>query len=316
MSQAPVRPKPSLRDRAHATLTRFAPGLAVVVLGTACGGGGGSSGSGGSADPSVQVGQITVGAVRFGQVTEFVVTGSGLANRATHTFSGSCTPSPADDRTISDAELRLHCTPDELGIMTLSIYAPGSTDRVAWRDVLIDKPQVKLSVGPVFSPQDITITLDPGIRGSSQRVWVNNFLYYANSGYYTGKIFHRVNRDILVAGGCYADTLSPGTAAAAPLTPSVPVSLFATNDQYSFAMVPQACGPGYTAFALNLADNSAGKTPDQDQQKYVVIGRYDALDATAVSQLSALPNTWNGFLQSPVPDDRSLATIRGALQTR
>ena len=306
---------------------------AVLLAGalTGCGGGGGSATAGaGAAGSEPIVTAIRTDSLKFGLPSTFVVSGSNLDESVTVPPPGGVTcTSPRADR-ISATELRIVCTPEDVGPLQITLVRQGVTLGTHTDEVV--KPRVQMVIGSGASARQIELTIEPGSRGGVQRGWVNNFLHYVNSGFYNGTFFHGLFENTVVDGGCYArdpnstpslDRKSATALAPAPLAP-LTIEGGLRNLQYTVAISQAACtGAQFSSFSLNLLDNSTGKLTDRDAAKFVAIGSFNGADAATRQQLIDLSRLTRRIQTNPqeawlpnAPNDLAAGTIQSMTQTR
>lgn len=129
---------------------------------------------------------------------------------------------------------------------------------------------------------------------------VENFLHYANNGFYDGTIFHRVINNFVIQGGGYTPDLSYK-----PTDPAIPNE--ATNGLLNeLGTVAMARGPNpdsaTSQFFINLDSNKFlnhyRKHPDY--YGYTVFGKVvEGMDV--VKKIAATPTTATGVFKSGVP---------------
>ena len=264
-----------------------------------CGGGGASppqatpSNVATGAEPVVT--DISTNSLRFGLTSTFVGTGSNLDESVVAKIGGITCSNPQVNRT-SASEVRVTCTPEDLGIVQIELVRQGVTLKTRAFEVV--KPRVRMVIGTSENRRQVDITVDPGQKGGLQRSWANNFLHYVNNGFYDGTIFHRLYESTALDGGCYArdPSATPSIAAKrsatvfspAPVQPLV-IEGALRNLQYTFSLSKEPCvGSQLSGFALNLLDNSTGKITDRDKAGYVAIGSYNGNEAAIQQQLVSL----------------------------
>jgi hypothetical protein len=302
--------------------------LAGALIG--CGGGGGAApaGAGGAGSEPI-VAAIRTDSLKFGLPSTFVASGSNLDETVTLQTGGVVCTSPRADR-ISSTELRVVCTPEDVGPLQITLVRQGVTLKTHADEVV--KPRVQVLIGSGATARQIELTIEPGSRGGVQRGWANNFLHYVNSGFYNGTFFHGLFENTVVDGGCYArdpnstpslNRKSATVFAPAPLAP-LTIEGGMRNVQYTVAISQVPCtGAQFSSFSLNLLDNSTGKLTDRDAAKFVAIGSFNGADAATRQQLIDLSRLTRRIQTNPqeawlpnAPNDLAAGTIQSMTQTR
>lgn len=324
----PNPPKPS---RTPSRLTVAATGVALLATALiGCGGGGGSASSGaGSGNAEPVIAAIRTESLKFGLPSTFVASGSNLDESVTLQTGGVACTGPQVTR-ISSTEVRVVCTPDDVGQLQISLVRQGVTLKAHTDEVV--KPRVQMVIGSGTTARQIELTIEPGPRGGVQRGWANNFLYYVTSGFYNGTFFHGLFENTVMDGGCYArypnatpslDKKGATVFAPAPLAP-LTIEGGMRNLQYTVAISQAPCtGAQLSSFSLNLLDNSAGKLTDRDAAKFVAIGSFNGADAATRQSLIDLSKLTRRIQINPqeawlpnAPNDLAAGTIQSMTQTR
>lgn len=111
-------------------------------------------------------------------------------------------------------------------------------------------------------------TIELQLDATHAPITVQNFLYYANKGFYNGTIFHRVIDGFMIQGGGF-DAEFTEKPTNAPIKNEAGNGL--TNKKYTIAMARTADLDSATAqFFINTADNFA---LDEPGNAYAVFGR-------------------------------------------
>ena len=174
--------------------------LATSTLLSACGGGGSST------EDNQQITSVTVRALAYSRQAVLFVSGTYLRADMT-AVTGAC-KDPVFNMMQSTPQLAvLNCTVTATGEQPLSIT--GTNGKVLYTGtVTVPQPQIEL----VTSQGSLVLELNP----AAAPVSVNNFLTYANGGFYNNTLFHRVIAGFVVQGGGYtkglvkkADQLAP-----------------------------------------------------------------------------------------------------------
>ncbi len=321
-------PKP-FRTPSRQTVTATGAALLAGAL-IGCGGGGGSASSGtGSGNAEPLIAAIRTESLKFGLPSTFVASGSNLDESVTLQTGGVACTGPQVTR-ISSTEVRVVCTPDDVGPLQVSLVRQGVTLKTYTDEVV--KPSVQMVIGSGTTARQIELTIEPGPRGGVQRGWANNFLYYVNSGFYNGTFFHGLFENTVMDGGCYTrypnatpslDKKGTTVFAPAPLAP-LTIEGGMRNLQYTVAISQTPCtGAQLSSFSLNLLDNSAGKLTDRDAQKFVAIGSFNGADAATRQSLIDLSKLTRRIQTNPqeawlpnAPNDLAAGTIQSMTQTR
>ncbi len=129
-------------------------------------------------------------------------------------------------------------------------------------------------------------------------VTVENFLAYANDGFYDGTIFHRVIQNFMIQGGGFTPDFSQKPTKA-PIKNEAKNGL--KNERGTLAMArTQVVDSATSQFFINLVDNSFLDNGVRDYG-YAVFGRVvDGMDV--VDQIAAVP-TGNNGMYGDVPKD-------------
>lgn len=282
-----------------------------------CGGGGGGGGGTPAPDstesPKPIVTAVRTESLKYGLPSVFVATGSNLDGWVTPQFGGARCLSPTTT-VISATELRLECTPDDVGPLQISLVHQGIVLKTHPDEVV--KPRVLMSIGTGNTEAQLEVTVEPGTRGTVQRAWANNFLAYVNQGYYNDTIFHGLYPSAVVDGGCYSTALKQKTAGSVFALDPLALQGNATppaNLQYTLSMNPDSCvGSQFSGFSLYVV---AGN--NRDTSKYVIVGNFSDQNAAAVDALSNLVQRGGDWLgQSPSNADLAKGTVKNMSQTR
>jgi len=308
--------------------------LALLLAGCGGGGGGGSGAPAGESAPgsSPVVTALRTDSLKFGAPSTFVATGSNLDASVKAEWGGDVACAAPSLTRISSSELRIVCTPQDIGILQLSLVSGGKslksiTDRVVERRVL-------MVIGTGTERRQLEVAVNPGLPGGLQRTWALNFLHYVNSGFYQNTILDTLADMTRIEGGCLirnaplngtpsikAKTIQPANLfSPEPLVPLV-VTGDISNKKYTLAMSPVKCGGSqYSSFSLNLNDNS-GDLGQRDRDKYVAIGSYTSTDPSVQQSLLDLSTlatrtTNNRDLIQLTADELAPRTLSSMTQTR
>lgn len=215
------------------------------------------------------------------------------------TLGGCINPSFASNSTTDT--LVLNCTVKVAGDMPL-IVKTDAGEVVYSGTLTVPKPQV----GIVTALGNIVVELDP----TAAPITVNNFLNYANSGYYRNTLFHRVISGFMIQGGGFTTGMVKKPGQGAPIVSESKNGL--SNVRGSIAMARLDDKDSATSeFYINHVDNlyldysatSAG---------YTVFGKVvqglDVVDTIAGKATGYV----NGYANVPLED----ITITAALQIK
>ncbi|MBK8864891.1 MAG: peptidylprolyl isomerase [Betaproteobacteria bacterium] len=201
---------------------------------------------------------------------------------------------------------RFSCRPRSLGDLVAQVNDAGGS-RIASLRVVIPKPVVQLDL----EQGTIDLELDP----VAAPVTVQNFLDYANGGFYDNTLFHRVIAGFVIQGGGYA----PGSPDPEFQVPTRPPIVLESNNGLSnlrgtLAMA-RANEPNSATsqFYINVVDNPGLDYRSEEQPGYAVFGRVTAglelVDAISVVPTRSVPPA---LLNLPVTD----VVVLGARQVR
>ena len=156
--------------------------LALLIAG--CGGGTGFQPTITGVKPEI---------LQYGKSATIFLGGKDLRSNMVVETNGACVnPSFASNSTTDI--LVLNCTVKAVGNFTLTIKTEAGVV-VTTTSLTVPKPQV----GILTSLGSIVMELDP----AAAPITVNNFLSYANSGFYSNTLFHRVMSGFVIQGGGY-----------------------------------------------------------------------------------------------------------------
>ena len=267
--------------------------LATSALLSGCGGGGSST------EDNQQVNSVTVRALAYRQQAVLFVSGGYL--RATMTaVTGAC-KDPVFNLTQSAPELAvLNCIVTATGEQPLTIT--GTNGKVLYTGTItVPQPQIEL----VTSQGNVVVELNPAAAPAS----VNNFLSYANSGFYANTLFHRVIANFVVQGGGYTKGLVKRTGQQAPIALESNNGLFNTRGTLAMARtnVPNSAT---SEFFVNLVDNRSLDYQSAASPGYAVFGKVvnglDVIDKIAAFQTASV----NGFADVPTTDVTLLLAVQ------
>ena len=238
--------------------------------------------------------------LQYGKSATIYLGGKDLRSNMLVETNGACiNPSFASNSTTD--LLVLNCTLKVTGDITLTIKTDAGVV-INTTTLTVPLPQV----GIVTSAGSIVLELDP----KAAPITVNNFLNYANSGFYRNTLFHRVISGFMIQGGGYTTGLVKKDGLKDPIVLESNNGL--TNLRGTVAMARTNDPNSATSeFFINHVDNAflnySTTNPD-----YAVFGKViqgmDVVDAIA-SKPTAVSN---GFADVPLED----ITITAALQLK
>ena len=269
--------------------------LAISALLTACGGGGSST------EDNQQITSVTVRALAYSRQAVLFVSGTYLRADMT-AVTGAC-KDPVFNMAQSTPQLAvLNCTVTATGEQPLSIT--GTNGKVLYTGtVAVPQPQIEL----VTSQGSVVLELNP----AAAPVSVNNFLTYANGGFYNNTLFHRVIAGFVVQGGGYTRGLVKKADQLAPIVLESNNGL--SNARGTLAMARTNVPNSATSeFFVNLVDNRSLDYQSPASPGYAVFGKVvNGLDV--IDKIAALPTTSvNSFANVPTTD----VTLQSALQIK
>lgn len=282
--------KPMTRFKTITTRFATASMLAVITLLSACGGGGSST------EDNQQVTSVDVRSLTYSRQAVLFISGAYLRANMT-AVTGAC-KDPVFNMSQSVPELAvLNCTVTAVGVQPLTISGPGG--KVLYTGTItVPQPQVEL----ITSLGNVVLELNPAAAPLS----VNNFLTYANSGFYNNTLFHRVIAGFVVQGGGYTAGLIQKPNQNATIALESNNGLFNTRGTLAMARtsVPNS---GRSEFFVNLADNPSLNYQSEASPGYAVFGKVvSGLDV--IDKMGAQPTaTVAGFTDVPTTDITVLA---------
>ena len=292
-------------------MTAFAPRLRLFALAcalptllVACGGGGSDNGG-------LFVSQMAASTLQYSRNMVITVSGSGLDKGLKVTVDAGCgdvTESPGGDA----LNRRFTCKVTAVGPKTIRAYTANNLE-AARLQVTVPEPEVTVILqGLDTTTSSFTVKLDPNAAPIS----VNNFLDYANAGFYRLTIFHRVVKDFVVqAGGYTATGLTP--VIKPPTSPAITLESKngLKNVKGSIAMARTSDPNSATSqFYINTVDNPALDYKSDGEPGYAVFGSVIA-GADVIDRLNAVPvrvDLFSGLTHLPV----SNVIILSAVQTK
>jgi cyclophilin family peptidyl-prolyl cis-trans isomerase len=285
-------------------LPRRALALAAsALLLQACGGGGsGDAGTPVATNPTIT--GVTADRLSYGRLSTFTVAGTNLASGVTFTATGCDGMAVAAGGTATRQVVT--CTPNNALSVRLAASSAGA-EFYSGPQQVVPKPQVTLTttLGPVV------IELEPAVV----KLTVDNFLAYANAGFYNGTIFHRVIPNFVVQGGGFTGvagvtlTAQAGTRAAIALETNKGLSN--TRGTIAMARTP-AFDSATSQFFFNTVNNAGLDYQSAAIPGFAVFGSIVS-DLAVIDAMSAVATRTVGVnLDVPVTD----IVVQTAAQTR
>jgi cyclophilin family peptidyl-prolyl cis-trans isomerase len=280
------------------------------MLLSACGG---SGGGGGGTPAAPTVSSVVVGTPSYSRSLLITVNGTRLDLLPAVT-SAACTGlqrSTTAPNVSTPTQAFYTCTVAATGAASVAVAYNGST--LATQTYTVPEPQVTLSLSNGAGVAgDVVLTLDP----TKAPITVNNFLRYAQDGYYNGTIFHRVIATFVAQGGGFLPAAAgqtpqekPGLRAPIVLETSGGLS----NTALTVAMARTSVADSATSqFYINLVDNLF-LDPSSSSPGYAVFGTVTA-GVDVVTALGAAPCAPLGAFSECLPNPNVFITT--AAQTR
>ena len=258
----------------------------TVVLLTACGGGS-SSDSNTTPAKKISISEVTSDQVLYRKISTITVKGQNLDLGINFSHQGclkltELTGSTATQKTFS-------CKIVGVGTVPV-VVTDGSGNSIYASNVTIPlaaQPQVTM----VTNMGTVVMELNP----AKAPITVDNFLNYAESGFYVNKIFHRVMSNFMIQGGGFtADLAQPATQAAIKLEVGTGLS----NTRGTIAMArTNVLDSATSQFFINVVDNVS---LDTSGGGYAVFGKVisgldvvDKIKDVAVSTRGGMENVPN-----------------------
>ncbi|MFC0350900.1 peptidylprolyl isomerase [Undibacterium danionis] len=258
----------------------------TVVLLTACGGGS-SSDSNTTPAKKVSISEVTSDQLVYRKLSTITVKGQNLDLGINFSHPGclkitELTGSTATQKTFS-------CKIVGVGTVPV-VVTDGSGNSIYASNVTIPlavQPQVTM----VTNMGTVVMELNP----AKAPITVDNFLNYAESGFYVNKIFHRVISNFMIQGGGFtADLAQPATQAAIKLEVGTGLS----NTRGTIAMArTNVLDSATSQFFINVVDNVS---LDTSGGGYAVFGKVisgldvvDKIKDVAVSTRGGMENVPN-----------------------
>jgi peptidyl-prolyl cis-trans isomerase A (cyclophilin A) len=238
--------------------------------------------------------------LQYGKTATIYLGGKDLRSNMVVDTSGACiNPSFASNSTTDT--LVLNCTVKVAGNFTLTIKTETGVV-VNTTSLTVPNPQV----GILTSLGNIVMELDP----AAAPITVNNFLNYANSGFYSNTLFHRVMSGFVIQGGGYTTGMVKKEGQKDPIVLESNNGL--SNLRGTVAMARTNVPDSATSeFFINHVDNSF-LNYSTTSAGYAVFGKVvqgmDVVDAIAAKATGML----NGEKSLPLEE----ITITGAFQVK
>ncbi len=275
-------------------------GLLTTLL-AACGGGGTTS-----------VANASAGNARYGQNMVITFNGQGLDQNLEARVDGPCSP-PTRLAGGTANVLQFSCFVQGVGeIRPYLVDNDGGVVLGSVR-VAIPLPRLSLTVTDGTRTGSIELELDPVAAPNT----TSQFLAYANSGFYTSTLFHRVRPDTGILGGSFARDADGNMVAKAPTRAAIALERTGLkNLRGTIALYrEEALDSGNAQFFINTVDNprfDAGsvETPDGYAVFGKVIQGLDVLDTIAA--VPVRPDLVLGVTDVPV----TMVRISAVTQTR
>lgn len=278
-----------------------AAGLCTLLL-AACGGGSTSS-----------VANATATNARFGQNMVITFNGQGLDQDDLEArVEGPCSP-PTRIAGGTANSLQFVCFVDGIGSLRPFLVESKSGVVLASLRVEIPLPRLRMTVTDGRRTGSIELELDPVSAPGSASL----FMAYANSGFYTDTLFHRVRPDTAILGGRFARDAEgnmvekPPTRAAVALERTGLKNLRGTIALYREG----ALNSGNAQFFINTVDNprfdaGSAETPDGYAVFGKVVSGLDVVDVIAA--VPVRPDLALGVVDVPA----TMVRITAVTQTR
>jgi cyclophilin family peptidyl-prolyl cis-trans isomerase len=181
---------------------------------------------------------------------------------------------------------------DTLRLFLIAVLVPLAALLTASACFAADPVRVRMET----NRGDIVLELDPERAPKT----VENFLRYADEGFYDGLIFHRVISGFMIQGGGFTSDFARKSTHD-PIPNEADNGL--DNDRGTIAMARTAAPDSATAqFFINLADNQFLNHTEKSQRGwgYTVFGRVvEGLEV--VDDIAALPTGSGGQFRKDVP---------------
>lgn len=274
----------------------------LVALLAACGGGGASS----------SIANISATNARFGQSMLITFNGQGLDQALDATVEGPCTGLARVPGGTANT-LQYSCFVGGLG--SIKSYLKDTNGGVVLGSVVVQipAPRLALTVTDGTRAGVMELELDPTAAPNT----TSQFMAYANSGFYTSTIFHRVRPDTAILGGGFGRDNDGNMVAKAPSRPALALEKTGLkNLRGTIALYRgEALNSGNAEFFINTVDNprfdvGSAETPEGYAVFGKVISGLDVLDVIAA--VPVRPDLVLGVVDVPV----TMVRISAVVQTR
>jgi len=282
-------------------LPAVVPWLLTLLL-AACGGGGGLT----------SISNISATNARFGQSMLVTFNGQGLDQELDAGVEGPCT---GLQRVPGGTANTLQYTCFVGGLGTIKPYLMDRNGGTVLGSVVVQIPAPRLSLTVTDGTKTgvIELELDPVAAPNT----ASQFMAYANSGFYTSTIFHRVRPDTAILGGAYGRDNDGNMVIKAPSRAAVALEKSGLKNLRGTIALYHGTTPdsGNAEFFINTVDNprfDAGST--QTPEGYTVFGKViqglDVIDTIAA--VPVRPDLVLGVVDVPV----TMVRISAVVQTR
>lgn len=269
----------------HHRLPRRALALAACALLLQACGGGGSGDAGPPIAPNPTITGVTPDRLSYGRLSTFTVAGTNLTSEVKFAATGCDGVAVQAGGTATQQVVT--CTPNKALSVRLAASAGGAEFYNSTQ--VVPKPRVTLTT----TMGTVVIELEPAVV----QVTVDNFLAYANAGFYNGTIFHRVIPGFVVQGGGFTGvvgtTLTAQTGARAAIVLETNKGLSNTRGTITMARTP-AFDSATSQFFFNSVNNLGLDYQSAASPGYAVFGRIvsdlaviDAMSAVATRTVGA-----------------------------
>jgi cyclophilin family peptidyl-prolyl cis-trans isomerase len=238
--------------------------------------------------------------LQYGKSATIYLGGKDLRSNMVVETNGACANPSFDSNSTTDM-LVLNCTVKVAGNFTLTIKTEAGLV-VNTTPLTVPNPQVDI----LTTLGNIVLELDP----AAASITVNNFLSYANNGFYQNTLFHRVISGFMIQGGGYTAGLVKKEGQKDPIVLESNNGL--SNMRGTVAMARTNDPNSATSeFFINHVDNGF-LNYSTTNPGYAVFGKViqgmDVVDAIASRATTAS----NGFADVPIED----ITITGTVQIK
>jgi cyclophilin family peptidyl-prolyl cis-trans isomerase len=247
---------------------------ACALLLQACGGGGSDD----AGTPPATITGVSVDRLSYGRLSTFTITGANLASGVNFTATGCDGVVVAAGGTTTQQVVT--CTPNKALSVRLAASSGGAEFYNSTN--VVPKPRVTLTT----TMGTVVIELEPAVV----QVTADNFLAYANAGFYNGTIFHRVIPGFVVQGGGFTGVagtaLTAQTGARAAIALETNKGLSNTRGTIAMARTP-APDTATSQFFFNTVNNLELDYQSAASPGYAVFGRIVS-DLAVIDAMSAV----------------------------